>query len=108
MIHGSDCRAELPPRARRALEATRTVPVTIAELRVANAFSGATLATQRCGFALLATVRIAAAAHAHGKVLVAMPLESKLYFPDVSPRTLGAFKDLVRWQEFTEATPEAS
>lgn len=175
VIHGSDYQAELLPQARRALEVVRTIPVTIAELRVADAFSGAKLATQSCDFALLshfvyhaknafsgrrrtdpeidaqihsllagltdslvgdgvalafhespasdmfgklgleygaamhaATVRIAAAAHAHGKVLVAMPLESKLYFPDVSPRTLDAFKDLVRWQEFTEATPEAS
>ncbi len=55
-----------------------------------------------------ATVRIAAAAHAHRKILLAMPLESKLDFPDVSLGTLDAFKDLSRWQDFTEATADAS
>lgn len=175
VIHGSDCQAELLPLARRVLEAVRTVPVTVAELRVVDAFRGAPLTTQRCDFALLshfvyhaknafsgrqrtdseideqvhallarildslgpdgvalafhespqsdmfgklgrefgaalhdATVRIAAAAHAHGKVLVAMPLESNLYFPDIPPHTLESFKELARWQEFSEATPEAS
>jgi hypothetical protein len=55
-----------------------------------------------------ATRRIAAAARSIGKHLVAMPLESKLYFPDLSSRTIEDFKDLVRWREFGDGTPEAS
>ena len=53
VIHGSDYQAELLPLARRELEAVQTVPVTIAELRVVDAFGGAPLATQRCDFAIL-------------------------------------------------------
>jgi hypothetical protein len=55
-----------------------------------------------------ATQRIAAAARAIGRHLVAMPLESKLYFPNLSSRTIEDFKDLDRWRQFDDGTPEAS
>lgn len=55
-----------------------------------------------------ATDRIAAAASALGKHLVAMPLESKLYFPDLASGTIEDFKDLEHWREFGDGTPEAS
>ncbi len=175
ILHGSDYQSELLPLARRALEAVQTVPVTVAELRTADAFGGAPMAAEACDFALLshfvyhakndfsgrqrsdaevnaqvqtlitrvldsigdeglilafhegplsdmfgkigrefgaalydAPVRIAAAARANGRVVVTMPLESKLYFPNIAPRTLESLKDLSRWQEFPETTAEAS
>ncbi len=55
-----------------------------------------------------ATERIVKAAGALGKTVVRMPLESKLYFPDLAPSTVEALKELSHWQEFPEGTPESA
>lgn len=55
-----------------------------------------------------ATDRIAQAASTVNKVIVRMPLESKLYFPDLSDVTLEKFKNLDNWKNYSEDSPEAS
>jgi hypothetical protein len=55
-----------------------------------------------------ATERIAKAAKALGKTLVRMPLESKLYFPDLPRATVNDFKELSNWQTVPDGSREAS
>jgi len=52
--------------------------------------------------------RIARAAIANGKTIVGMPLESKLYFPDLPSDSLDSLKVLENWSNVQEGTPEAS
>ena len=55
-----------------------------------------------------ATERIARAAAANGKELVAIPLESKLYFPPLSNETLRLFEKVENWKRFLPDSAAAS
>ncbi len=55
-----------------------------------------------------ASERIERATRAIGKTIVSMPLESKLYFPDLSQATIESFKDISNWKAVQERTKESA
>jgi hypothetical protein len=52
--------------------------------------------------------RIVKAARLHGKAVVSMGLESRLYFPDLPMATIESFESLDNWKRCEEGSPEAS